>query len=334
MERGKYMDNLFNLLNAAILAGTPLLLGTLGNTLTSKAGSLNLGVEGMMFMGAASGLAGAYYYEQWAVSALGASNGFVAAASALLASFLAGAFGALIYSFLTITLRANQNVTGLTLAIFGAGFGNFFGEFMGIRAGGYVAVSNEVKNIFGNIHVPVLSDIPYVGKLFFQYNWVVYFALLLALVMAWFLKKTRMGLHLRAVGENPATADAAGISVTRYKYMATVIGGGICGIGGMYMVMVTCSGVWVHNCVNGYGWLAVALTIFAAWSPLQAILASIVFGGFSIMRMYISLGIPLQIYDMFPYIATIGVLIVTSMFKSQERSQPAASGINYFREER
>lgn len=287
-----------------------------------------------MFMGAVSGLAGAYYYEQWALAAFGVSNGIIAALCALGVSFVVGALGALIYAFLTVTLRANQNVTGLTLAIFGAGFGNFFGEYMGIQAGGYVAVSGTVKAAFGNLHIPFLSDIPYIGRLFFQYNWVVYFAVAVALCMAWFLGRTRVGLNLRAVGENPATADAAGINVTRNKYIATVVGGGICGVGGMYMVMVTCSGVWVHNCVNGYGWLAVALVIFAAWSPLQALLAALIFGGLSIMRMYVSLGIPMQIYDMLPYVATVLVLIVTSINQSRERSQPAACGTNYFREER
>lgn len=328
------MDNILNLLTAAVLAGTPLLLGTLGNILTSKAGNLNLGVEGMMFMGAVAGLAGAYYYEQWAVTALGVVSGPVAALCALGASFLCGAFGALIYAFLVVMLRANQNVTGLTLAIFGAGFANFFGEYMGIRAGGYVAVGMEVKAAFSGLYIPVLSDIPYLGRLLFSYNWVVYFAVAVALLMAWFLGRTRAGLSLRAVGENPATADATGIGVTKHKYLATVIGGGICGVGGMYMVMVTCSGVWVHNCVNGYGWLAVALVIFAAWSPLRALLAALIFGGLSIMRMYVSLGIPMQLYDMLPYIATVLVLILTSMRQSRERSQPAACGINYFREER
>ncbi len=330
------MDSIINFFCAAVLAGTPLLLGTLGNILTSKSGNLNLGVEGMMFMGGVAGLAGAYYYEQWAVATFGASSGIIAALMALAASFAVGALGALIYAFLVVTLRADQNVTGLTLAIFGAGFGNFFGEFMGIKAGGYVAVGAATKSAFGSLKLPLLSGIPYVGKMFFQYNWIVYFAIAVALALAWFLSKTRTGLNLRAVGENPATADAAGISVTRYKYLATVIGGGICGVGGMYMVMVTCSGVWVHNCINGYGWLAVALVIFAAWSPAQALLAALIFGGLSIMRMYVTLpfSIPMQIYDMLPYVATVLVLILTSLRRNIERMQPAACGTNYFREER
>lgn len=328
------MDGIINFLCAAALAGTPLLLGTLGDILASKSGSLNLGVEGMMFMGAASGLAGAFYAEKAALALWGASSGPLAAAAALLFSFLAGALGALIYAFLTITLRANQNVTGLTLAIFGTGLGNFFGELMGIWQGGYVAVGAPVKEAFAGVSIPFFSSIPYIGRLLFQFNWLVYFAVALAVLLSWFLLHTRAGLNLRAVGENPATADAVGIPVAKYKYAATVIGGGVCGIGGMYMVMVTCSGVWVHNCVSGYGWLAVALVIFAAWSPGQALLASLLFGGLSVLRMYLSLGIPMQLYDMLPYVATVLVLIITSAIGKKERAQPASCGVNYFREER
>ena len=326
---------MFNTLNglfiAAVLAGTPLLLGALGEILSQKAGNMNLGVEGMMFMGAIAGLAGSYYYEQ----SVATPNGFVSALIALCVSFLAGMIGALIYGFLTITLHANQNVTGLTLTIFGTGLGNFLGEYIGQQSGGYVAVSADTKKAFSSVTIPILSDIPVIGKLFFQYNWLVYFAIALALCMAWFFNKSRIGLNLRAVGENPATADAAGIPIKKYKYLAVLIGGGICGIGGMYMSMVTTAGVWVHGCVSGYGWLAVALVIFATWSPTRAMLVALIFGGLTIMRMYVSIpGLPAQIYDMVPYVATVLVLIVTSMRQSKEHAQPKGCGINYFREER
>ena len=325
------LSTLNGLFIAAVLAGTPLLLGALGEILTEKSGNLNLGVEGMMFMGAITGLAGSYYYEQAVIGGGGTPNGVLSAGIALLTSFLAGAGGALIYSFLTITLRANQNVTGLTLTIFGTGFGNFFGEFIGQKAGGYVAVSDVTKKAFSGLDIPVLSDIPVLGRLLFGYNWLVYFAIIVAIIMAWFFNHSRVGLNLRAVGENPATADAAGINITLYKYVATVIGGGICGIGGM----VTTSGVWVHDCVSGYGWLAVALVIFATWSPARGMLVALVFGGLTVMRMYIKIpGLPAQIYDMFPYIATVLVLVITSMRESREHAQPKSCGSNYFREER
>lgn len=329
------LNTLNSLFIAAVLAGTPLLLGALGEILTEKSGNLNLGVEGMMFMGAITGLAGSYYYEQALTKSGITPNGFLSALIALIVSFIAGSLGALIYSFLTITLRANQNVTGLILTIFGTGFGNFFGEYIGQKAGGYVSVSGVTKGAFSNLHIPLLSDIPVLGKLLFQYNWLVYFAIVLALFMTWFFNKSRVGLNLRAVGEDPATADAAGINITRYKYMATVIGGGICGIGGMYMSMVTTKGVWVHGCVSGYGWLAVALVIFATWSPARGLLVALIFGGLTIMRMYIKIpGLPVQIYDMLPYVATIVVLVVTSMRQSKEHAQPKSCGFNYFREER
>jgi general nucleoside transport system permease protein len=324
-----------NLFNAAVLAGTPLLLGMLGEILTEKSGNLNLGVEGMMFMGAAFGLVGAWTYEQWALTSGIAVSGAMGVFAAVFAAAAAGALGALIYSFLTISLRANQNVTGLTLTIFGTGFANLIGELLGKKAGGFVMVGPEIKAAFSNVGFGGLSQIPVLGKLLFSYNWMVYFGIGLAIAMAWFFNKTRVGLKLRAVGESPATADAAGINVTRYKYVATVVGGAICGIGGMYMVMVTCSGVWVHNSVSGYGWLAVALVIFATWNPLRGLLAGLIFGAFTIMRLYIPIpGLSMHLYNMLPYAATIVVLIITSISQSKEHAMPKSCGVNYFREER
>jgi len=232
-------------------------------------------------------------------------------------------------------MRTQQNVTGLALTIFGVGFGNFFGELMGRRSTtGFVSISAAAREGFASLQIPVLSDIPVLGPLLFSYNILVYLAILIAVAMTIFLNLTRWGLNLRAVGENPATADAASINVSRYKYMATCIGGGICGIGGMYIAMVTTSGVWVHNAVYGFGWISVALVIFATWSPSRALLGSLIFGGLTIMRFYVPLGIPMQIYDTFPYIATILVLIVTSIRQIKEHSPPAHVGLNYFREER
>ncbi len=325
------MDSFINLLVAAVLAGTPLLFGTLGEILTEKSGNLNLGVEGLMFMGGVAGLAGAYYYERAAAQ----PSGLLALAIALVCAFVCGAFGSFIFSLLTITLRANQNVTGLALTIFGTGFANFFGEVMANQsASGYAAVGDTVKAAFAGVHIPVLSDIPYLGKLLFSYNILVYLGIAAAVVIAWFLKHSRRGLNLRAVGESPQTADAAGIDVTRYKYAASCIGGGICGVGGMYIVMVTCGGIWVHDCIGGKGWIAVALVIFAMWSPARALLGSLVFGALSIMRLYVSLGIPTQLYDTLPYVATVLVLVFVSFKHRRENQPPASLGNPYFREER
>lgn len=269
------------------------------------------------------------------LSSGGTPSGVISAVIALITSMLAGMLGALIYSFLTISLRANQNVTGLTLTIFGTGFGNFFGEYIGQKAGGYVAVSSVTKAAFSGLRIPVLSDLPVLGSLLFSYNWLVYLAILLAVLMSWFFARSRVGLNLRAVVRTRLPRMRWASMSTLYKYAATVIGGGICGIGGMYMSMVTTSGVWVHGCVSRYGWLAVALVIFATWRPFRGMIVALIFGGLTIMRMYVSVpGLPAQIYDMLPYAATILVLVVTSMRSSREHAQPKSCGLNYFREER
>ena len=326
------MDTFINFFNAAVLAGTPLLFGTTGELLTEKSGNLNLGVEGMMFMGAVSGLASVFLLEMWFGVEIA---GFIAVTLSILGAFLAGAFGALIYSVLVVSMRTQQNVTGLALTIFGVGFGNFFGDVIGRSSPtGFMGISSRAREGFARLNIPFLSDIPVIGPLFFNYNILVYLAIAIAIAMAIFLNKSRWGLNLRAVGENPSAADAASINVTRYKYLATCIGGGICGLGGMYIAMVTTSGVWVHDAVRGFGWISVALVIFATWSPRRAILGSLIFGGLTIMRFYLPLGIPMQIYDTFPYVATILVLIVTSIRQRKEHSPPGHIGVNYFREER
>ena len=331
------MNTFINFFNAAVLAGTPLLFGTTGEILTQKSGNLNLGVEGMMFMGAVSGLASVFLLELTLGVAIA---GPLAVVLAIVGAFIAGAFGALIYSILVVSLRTQQNVTGLALTIFGVGFGNFFGEVIGRRSpAGFAAISSSAHSGFARLQIPsIIYNIPrigpVIGQLFFSYNILVYLAISIAIAMAVFLNLTRWGLNLRAVGENPAAADATSINVTRYKYLATCIGGGICGLGGMYIAMVTTSGVWVNNAVYGFGWISVALVIFATWSPKRALLGSLMFGALTVMRFYVPLGIPMQIYDTFPYVATILVLIATSIRQKKEHNPPAHIGVNYFREER
>jgi simple sugar transport system permease protein len=329
---GADIDTFILFFNAAVLAGTPLLFGTLGEILTEKSGNLNLGVEGMMFMGALSGLVSVFLLE----TRLGVHLPPGAAVLAAVAfSFIAGALGALIYSVLVITFRTQQNVTGLALTLFGIGIGNFLGEHFARRSPlGFLTVSARAREGFSQIRLPLLSDIPVLGPMLFGYNILVYLGIVTAIVLALFFKYTRAGLNLRAVGENPAAADAAGIPVTRYKYAATCIGGGICGIGGMYIIMVTTSGIWVHNAVQGFGWISVALVIFATWSPGRAVIGSLVFGALTVTRFYLPLGIPMQLYDTLPYIATILVLIFTSIRPNKEYNAPASLGLNYFREDR
>ena len=303
------MTFLLNLITAAVLYGTPLLYGTSGEILTEKSGNLNLGVEGMMFMGGALGLGAAFYYEKLAGAAVSAP---LAVVIAIAASFLAGALAALLFSFLTITLRANQNVTGLALTIFGTG----------------VAFNGSPFPVF-------LQELPVVGRLLFSHSIFTYLGIAMAVAMGLYLHRSRSGLYLRAVGESPATADAAGISVTRYKYLATVIGGGISAIGGMVYIMTVVGGVWNHEGLSGVGWLAVALVIFCLWSPYRAIWGSILFGGLLILylRMPIDL-IPDQIYKILPYVVTVIVLVFTSMRNNRDKQPPASLGLAYFREER
>ncbi|NCB62027.1 MAG: ABC transporter permease [Clostridia bacterium] len=327
------MTFLIPLITAAVLNGAPLLFGTMGEVLSEKSGNLNLGVEGMMYMGGAMGLGGAFYYEK--IAGAGAS-GPMAVLCAILAAFVAGALGALIYSFLTITLRANQNVTGLALAIFGTGVGQFLGEYMRVREGGYVAVSNALKGFFQNSPFPeALRNIPVLGPLLFGYNIFVYLGVIIAVLMGLYLNRTRSGLYLRAVGESPATADAAGISVAKNRYLSTMIGGGISGIGGMVYIMTIAGAVWNHEGLSGEGWLAVALVIFCLWSPYRALWGSVLFGGLMILYLRFVLPFfPTQLYKILPYVVTVIVLIITSMRNNRDKQPPASLGLNYFREER
>ena len=317
---------------AAITYGTPLLFGTLGEILTEKSGNLNLGVEGIMFMGGALGLGGVFYYEK----AVSVPNGILAVLIGMVCAFIAGAIASLIFSFITITLRANQNVTGLALAIFGTGIGQFAGEYMRIQEGGYISISNELKVFFINSPFPqALRDIPYVGSILFGNSIFFYLGILLAVAMFLYFGRSRSGLHLRAVGESPATADAAGISVTRYKYLATVIGGGISAIGGMVYITTIAGCVWNHEGLSGVGWLAVALVIFCLWRPLNAIWGSVLFGALMILYLRLALPfIPTQLYKILPYVVTVIVLIFSSLRNNKEKQPPASLGLSYFREDR
>lgn len=317
------MDTVLNFFVAAVVSGTPIMFGTLGEIITEKAGHLNLGVEGMMAVGAIAG----FYF--------GYSTGSVLLAVA--GAFLAGALSAAIYAFLTVTLKANQNVTGLTLTIFGVGLANFLGDFIRSKAADpVVKLSTEFTDKLANVHLPVLTELPVVGKLFFNYSPFVYFAILLCIICGIYLNHTRRGLNLKAVGENPAAADAAGINVNLVKYTNILLGGGICGIGGAYISLVLTGGVWVSDCVNGLGWVAVALVIFANWNPFICIGGSIVFGAFRVIKYYLpsAAGISDAVFSMLPFLVTALVLIITSMRKSKKTAQPAAIGLNYFREER
>lgn len=318
------MDMLIKFLVAAVLAGTPLLFGTVGEIVSEKVGHLNLGVEGMMSIGACAGFMVGYMTDNFCL--------------ALLAAFAAGVLSALIYAVLTVTFMANQNVTGLTLTIFGIGLSNFIGVFMLERSGsGTLKLPETITEQMRSIHIPGLSDLPVVGELLFSYNPFVYLGILVAVIMGYYLHKTKIGLNVQAIGENPGAADAAGIQVTKLRYLNILLAGGICGIGGAYCSMIINGGVWISNNVGGLGWIAVALVIFASWKPVNAIYGSFIFGGLRVLKYYVpktTYSIPTAFFDMLPFLITALVLVISSMKKKKDGRIPAHLGVNYYREER
>lgn len=324
------------IISRAVMQGTPLLFGSTGEILTEKSGHLNLGIPGIMYVGAISGVAGAFLYEQ-TLSSPDAINPFLAILIPLLACLVGATLMGLIYCFLTVTLRANQNVTGLALTTFGIGIGNFFGGSLIKIAKSDVpsiALSNT-SNIF-KTQLPFANSLGWFGEVFLSYGFLVYVAIIVALVASYILKKTRVGLHLRAVGESPETADATGINVTKYKYLTTCIGSAIAGLGGLYYIMDYANGVWSNNGFGDRGWLSIALVIFSVWRPSISIIGSILFGFLYVIPTYIP-GISVsskKLFEMLPYLVTIIVLILTSVRNKKENQPPKSLGLPYFREER
>ena len=318
----------------AVMQGIPLLFGSTGEILTEKSGNLNLGIPGIMYVGGISGVIGAFFYEQSAAQ----MNGFLAVLIPLLCSLLGSLLMGLLYCFLTVTLRANQNVTGLAMTTFGVGVGNFFGGSLIKLTGSEVpSIALSKTSLFFKTTLPGADSTGWFGELFLSYGFLAYAAILIAIGTSYFLNRTRPGLHLRAVGESASTADAAGINVTKYKYLATCIGSMIAGLGGMYYVMDYANGVWSNNAFGDRGWLAIALVIFTIWRPNTSIWASILFGGLYILNIYLPTGTQMavkELYKMLPYVITLVVLIIVSLRKKREDQPPASLGLSYFREER
>lgn len=327
------MDSVISLIQAAVVFGTVIMFGCIGEIMSEKAGNLNLGVPGIMYIGAIASLASVFMYE----SHVAEPNKALCVIIALVSCFAASALAGLIYSFLTITLRANQNVTGLTLTIFGSGIANFFGGSLNKMAGGVGQISVAATSGTFRARIPGLSSLGAFGQIFFSYGFMVYVAIILAILVNYFLKRTRKGLNLRAVGENPATADAAGVNVTKYKYFATVIGAGISGLGGVYYVMDYIKGTWANDgTIEKLGWLAVALVIFATWKSVNAIWGAYLFGILYWAYFYIPnlTRASQELFKMIPYVVTIVVLLFVSLRKKKENQAPAHLGLSYFREER
>lgn len=324
------------LIQRAVMQGVPLLYGSTGEIITEKSGHLNLGIPGIMYVGGISGVIGAFLYER-SLSDPSMLSPILAVLIPTLSAVLGSLLMGLIYCFLTVTLRANQNVTGLALTTFGIGIGNFFGgSLIKLTNSDMPSVNLTATSNCFRATLPFADDLGWFGQIFFSYSFLAYFSIVVALVSAFVLKKTRVGLHLRAVGENPATADAAGINVGKYKYFSTCIGSVIAGLGGLYYVMDYACGIWSNDAFGDRGWLAIALVIFAVWRPDMSILGSILFGGLFIVHNYIqNLGVADQeIFKMLPYVVTIIVLVVISMREKRENQPPAHLGLSYFREER
>ena len=328
------MFSLVAFIPRAILQGMPLLFGCTGETISEKAGSLNLGIPGVMYVGAICGVIGSFLYEQ-------SCGGQVVPIIAILIPFLACLAGSLImgllFAFMTVSLRANQNVVGLAMTTFGIGFGNFFGgSLMKLTGASVPSIALSATSKCFRKALPFANDCGAFGKIFLSYGFMTYLSVAIAIVTAFILTKTRIGLQLRAVGENPATADAAGIDVTKYKYFAICIGCMIAGLGGLFYVMDYANGVWSNDAFGDRGWLAIALVIFTLWKPNVAIFGSILFGGLYILNLFIpGAGMATkELYKMLPYVVTIIVLIITSMRRKREHQPPESLGLPYFREDR
>jgi len=301
------------LLDATVRAGTPILFATLGAILNERAGIINLGIEGLMLIGALAGFAGTFY----------SGSPLIGILAAFAVTFVVGSIHALI----TVQLRGNQIVSGLALTMFGIGVTALFGrEMVGQTIGGLERLT-----------IPGLSQLPIVGRAFFQQDLLIYTSFVLVFLLWFFLYRTRMGLALRTVGENPAAADTCGISVSLYRFLAVTTGAGLVGIGGAYLSLAM-TPMWIENMSAGRGWIAVALVIFSGWSSGKAMFGAYLFGGITAMQLRfqaIGTDISTHILQMLPYVFTILVLVISTIrLQKGSSQQPQGLGLPYDREDR
>ncbi|MDI3516493.1 MAG: ral nucleoside transport system permease protein [Thermotogota bacterium] len=306
------LDGFISVATAAVRSGTPLLYATLGEILTERSGVLNIGLEGIMLMGAITGFAVVY------------STGNLLLA-VLMAMVMGAIFGAL-HAFFSVTLRVNQVVTGLAIAMLGKGLSGFWGK-------SYIGV---VAPRFEKLPIPVLKDIPFLGPVFFNHDILVYITYLLVPFLWFFIYRTSAGLTLRAVGEAPEAADAKGINVFAHRYFYTIIGGALTALGGAYLSLAYAS-MWIENMTAERGWIAVALVVLSTWDPVKAILFSYLFGGIDALQFYLQVSgttVSAHILKMLPYLATVIAVVFTSREKVRKLiNAPTALGIPFSREE-
>lgn len=310
-----------SILSIAIAAGTSLVYATIGEIITERAGILNLGVEGMMIMGAVTAFAAAFHTESAWVG--------------VLTAIIVGGLMSLIHAFLTITLRADQVVSGLALTLFGSGLASFLGQQLG--PGGNPLVG-QVGPRFKEIALPFLADIPLIGPALFDQDALVYVMYIFVPLSWYFLYQTRPGLHLRAIGESPQTADALGVNVFALRYLYTAVGGMLVGLGGAHLSLAYTPG-WTENLTGGRGWIVIALVIFATWDPLRAVVGALLFGGVNAIQFRLQAAgttIPAAFLNMLPYAFTIIVLVLITWWEGFRKriGAPAALGLPYMREER
>ena len=310
-----------SILAITLRAGTSLIWATIGEIYAERSGILNLGLEGMMMMGAVSAFAVAYHSGSLTMG--------------LVAAVLVGALLAAVHAVLSIGLRANQVVSGLTLTLFGTGLASFLGQRLG--PGGTYLVG-LVGPTLERIPLPLLSRLPFLGPALFNHDLLTYALYVLVPASWWFLYKTRPGLHARAVGENPQAADAMGINVSATRYRYTILGGMLAGLGGAHLSLAYTRG-WAENITGGRGWIAVALVIFAMWDPLRAVIGALLFGGINAIQLRMQAAgttVPAALLNMLPYIATIAVLVLITWWETLRKrvGAPAALGLPYAREEK
>ncbi len=306
------MNDLITILYAAIASGTIILYATIGEIITERSGILNLGVEGIMLMGAFFGFYLAYTTESLLLAVLGAA-------------LIGGAMG-LIHAFMTITLQANQVVSGLALTMFGTGASAFFGVSM---------VGKTLRTSFEAISIPLLNKIPVLGEVLFNHNILVYFAFVLPVIIWFVFNRTKWGLALRSSGEEPLSSEIMGIHVIKVRYIATIVGGIFIGISGAYL-SVGYSKLWVEGMTAGKGWITIALVIFANWNPLIAYGGAYLFGGLTQLGLNLqkfNIVFPIILLKSIPYVFTILFLLFISL-KGKRSNLPKALGESYFRESR
>ena len=315
----------------AIRFSTIFLFGSTGEIITEKSGHLNMGTPGIMCLGGIGAVFGEYLYLLTIGNDVDLINPFLCVVFPLIMAIIFGALGGLFFSFLTVTLKCNQNVVGLTLTTFGVGLNAFILPKIQ-RGAGFTYASVYFYKLFPD---SVVNSTGWFGEIFLGHGFLVYLAIILAVITTIVIKKTNIGLSLRSIGENPATADAAGLNVARYRYIATMIGGAIAALGGLFYIMDYLGGS-VEYTIDRYGWMAVALVIFSLWNPSISIFGSFLFGALYIMPSFID-GLSFadkELIKLVPYAVTILVLVATSLFNKRETQPPAALGLTYFREDR